>query len=94
MVEVTSQSIIMGSKDIVNLLATRKVDTRGMVCPFPAFEAGKLAQAAVLGDVIEILSNDEYASTTSIPSVLKIRNLDFAVVKNEDGTFIIKARKS
>lgn len=90
----TSQSLIKGSREIAGLSATKKIDARGLICPFPAFEAGKLAQAAVSGDVLEIVSNDEYAATTSIPSVLQVRRLDFAVVKNDDGTFIVKARKS
>ena len=89
----TSPSLIKGSTEIASLSATKKIDTRGLVCPFPAFEAGKLAQAAGSGDVLEILSNDEYTATTSIPSVLKIRQLPFAVIKNEDGTFVVKARK-
>ena len=90
----TEQSLIKGSREIAALSATKKIDTRGFVCPFPAFEAGKLAQSAASGDVLEIVSNDEYTATTSIPSVLKIRQLDFAVVRSDDGTFIVKARKS
>lgn len=90
----TGQSLITGSREIADLPSSRKIDTRGLVCPFPAFEAGKLAQSAASGDILEIVSNDEYTATTSIPSVLKIRQLDFAVVKNDDGTFIVKARKS
>lgn len=90
----TTQSLIKGLSEIASLPTTKKVDTRGLVCPFPAFEAGKLAQTAVSGDVLEIVSNDEYTATTSIPSVLEIRKLDYAVIKNEDGTFVVKARKS
>ena len=89
----TSQSLIKGSTEIASLAATKKIDTRGLVCPFPAFEAGKLAQSAGSGDVLEIISNDEYAATTSIPSVLQIRQLSFAVIKDEEGTFVVKARK-
>jgi TusA-related sulfurtransferase len=88
------QSLVNGSSEIAKLSATKKIDTRGLVCPFPAFEAGKLAQSAASGDVLEIVSGDEYTATISIPSVLKIRQLDFAVIKNDDGTFIVRARKS
>jgi TusA-related sulfurtransferase len=90
----TEQSLIKGSREIAALSATKKIDTRGLVCPFPAFEAGKLAQSAAPDDVLEIVSNDEYTATTSIPSVLQIRQLDFAVVRNNDGTFVVKARKN
>lgn len=90
-----TQKLIEGSSTLAELPATKKLDTRGLVCPFPAFEAGKMAQNAGTQDVLEIISNDEYVATTSIPAVLKIRKLNYAVVKNEeDGTFLIKARKS
>ena len=87
-------NLIAGNGDIADLVSTKKIDTRGLVCPFPAFEAGKLAQSAEPKDVLEIISNDEYTASTSIPSVLKIRQFDYSVVKNEDGTFSIKARKA
>jgi len=85
--------LIAGNGALSGLAATKKIDTRGLVCPFPAFEAGKLAQSAEPSDVLEIISNDEYTASTSIPSVLKIRKFDYSVVKNGDGTFSIKARK-
>jgi TusA-related sulfurtransferase len=94
MTAVTIQRLVEGSSTLAELPATKKLDTRGLVCPFPAFEAGKLAQSAGSQDVLEIISNDEYVATTSIPSVLKIRKLNYAIIKNEDdGIFLIKARK-
>ncbi len=89
-----TEKLIAGSREIADLASTKKIDTRGLVCPFPAFEAGKLAQSAGPNDILEIISNDEYTATTSIPSVLKIRAFESAVYKNEDGTFSIKARKT
>ena len=95
MTAVTTQRLVEGSSALAELTPTKKLDTRGLVCPFPAFEAGKLAQAVGSQDVLEIISNDEYVATTSIPSVLKIRKLVYAIIKiEEDGTFLIKARKS
>jgi len=91
---VVTQKLIAGKRDIAELATTKSIDTRGLVCPFPAFEAGKLAQSAGPKDVLEIISDDEYTASTSIPSVLKIRQFDYAVVKNDDGTFSIKARKN
>lgn len=88
-----NQNVLTGSKELAELRATKTIDTRGLVCPFPAFEAGKLSQSATSSDVLEIVSNDEYVATTSIPSVLKIRKMEYAVVKNDDGTFLIKARR-
>jgi TusA-related sulfurtransferase len=89
----TETQLIAGTRDIASLSPTKKIDTRGLVCPFPAFESGKLAQSAGPDDVLEIISNDEYTAQTSIPSVLKIRHFDYSVVRNDDGTFTVKARK-
>jgi TusA-related sulfurtransferase len=88
-----SLKVIAGTSELADLQATKKLDTRDLVCPFPAFEAGKLAASAEPTDVLEIISNDEYTAGTSIPSVLKIKQFDYSVVKKEDGTFSIKARK-
>ena len=88
-----NQNLLTGSKELAELQSTKAIDTRGLVCPFPAFEAGKLAQSATSSDVLEIISNDEYVATTSIPSVLKIRIMEYSVLKNDYGTFLIKARR-
>jgi TusA-related sulfurtransferase len=86
--------LIAGRDDLTSLTATKKIDTRGLVCPFPAFETGKLAQSAEPNDVLEIISNDEYTAGTSIPAVLKVRKFDYSVTKSDDGNFTIKARKA
>ncbi|HZW55968.1 MAG TPA: sulfurtransferase TusA family protein [Nitrososphaerales archaeon] len=85
--------LITGSGDLANLPASLKLDTRGLVCPYPAFESSKIALSAGESDVIEIISDDEYVATSTVPAVLSARSLEYAVVKYEDGTFSIKARR-
>lgn len=75
------------------LPAARSIDTRGLVCPYPSFETAKLTSTALPGEVIEILSDDKYAAENSIPTVLKLRNFEFAVIRREDGNYAVKARK-
>lgn len=86
--------LIAGTTDLSSLAATKTLDTRGLVCPFPAFEAGKVAQSAEANDVLEIISDDEYTASSSIPAVLKIKKFDYSVTKNENGSYSIKARKA
>ena len=89
-----TQTIVIGSGELADLVPSKKLDTRGMVCPYPAFETSKLAISASDEDVLDIISNDEYAATSSIPTVLQVRNFEYVVLKMGDGTFSIRARKN
>ncbi len=88
-----TQRIIAGSMELADLPASKVADTRGQVCPFPSFETAKLAGSAKEGEILEILSDDEYAATNSIPTILKIKKFEYAVVLSDDGNYSIKARK-
>ena len=88
-----TETIVSGSEELVNLVPSKKLDTRGLVCPYPAFETSKLAISSSDRDVLEIISDDEYVATSSIPTVLNVRNFEYAVLKMGDGTFSIRARK-
>ncbi|HKW05741.1 MAG TPA: sulfurtransferase TusA family protein [Nitrososphaerales archaeon] len=87
------QNVALVSERISTLSATKKIDTRGLLCPYPSFETAKLASEALPGEVIEIISDDKYAAENSIPTVLKLRNFEYAVFEKEGGNFCIKARK-
>ena len=87
-------NLIAGNGDVADPVSTKKDRHPRPRVPVPRLRSWKLAQSAEPKDVLEIISNDEYTASTSIPSVLKIRQFDYSVVKNEDGTFSIKARKA
>jgi TusA-related sulfurtransferase len=87
------QNVSLVSEKISALPATRRIDTRGLVCPYPSFETAKLASNALPGEVIEIISDDKYTAENSIPTVLRLRNFEYAVFEKEGGNFCIKARK-
>ena len=93
-IQVTKKKILAGDEEIARLAPSRSLDTRGLVCPYPAFETSKLAVSASSEDVLEIISDDEYVATSSIPTVLKVRNFEYAVLKLSDGTFSIRARRA
>jgi len=90
---VEAQKIVTGIEELANLIPSKKLNTIGLVCPYPAFETSKLAASASYEDVLEIVSDDQYVATSSIPAVLKVRNFEFAVLKLDEGTFSIRARK-
>ena len=88
-----NQKIIVGSETLAKLDPSKKIDTRGLVCPYPSFEASKLAGAAADTDVLEIISDDKYTASRSITSVLKRKQFEYAVLDNGDGSFSVKAKK-
>jgi TusA-related sulfurtransferase len=90
---VLSQNLILGDENLAELAGTLKLDTRGLVCPYPSFEASKIAASATHEDVLEIISDDRYTATSSIASVLKKKEFEYSIVENEDGSFTIKAKK-
>jgi TusA-related sulfurtransferase len=85
--------VILGSENLVELAATRKLDTRGLICPYPSFESSKLAASATENDVLEIISDDKYTATSSITTVLNKKEFSYAVLENDDGSYTIKAQK-
>ena len=88
-----TQRIVLGSEIIAALEASKQIDTRGLVCPYPSFETAKLVGSALENEVLEILSDDKYAALNSIPTVLRLRNFECAVLESDDGVWRIKARR-
>jgi TusA-related sulfurtransferase len=89
-----TQTIVTDNEELASLIPSKRLDTRGLVCPYPAFETSKLASSASDEDVLDIISDDEYVATSSIPTVLKVRNFEYAVLKLGDGTFSIRAKRA
>ncbi len=81
-------------KSFSSSLPTRKLDTRGLVCPYPAFETSKLIGNAGKDEVLEIISDDKYVALNSIPTVLRTKNYEYFVRQIDDGSWSIKAKRS
>ncbi len=90
----SAQKLVLGSEAIADLEANKKLDTSGLVCPYPSFETAKVAQGAGDGDVIEIVSDDKYAALNSLPTVLRLRNFEYAVIELEGEKWLVKARRA
>jgi tRNA 2-thiouridine synthesizing protein A len=47
--------------------ADRRIDTRGLLCPYPFIEAKQALEALPPGSTVEILTDSEPTATSSIP---------------------------
>jgi TusA-related sulfurtransferase len=93
-VQQQQQRIRLGSLFLADLPGTRRIDTRGLACPYPAFETAKAISAVSDQDVVEIITNDKYVALNSLPTVLKLREFDFAVIESgSEENFILKAKR-
>ncbi|MHB1907417.1 MAG: sulfurtransferase TusA family protein [Nitrososphaerales archaeon] len=90
--QLEEQKIVQGSRELAELLPTKKIDTRGLVCPYPAFETARVAASATLDDVIEVLTDDKYVALNSLPTVFRLRAFDFVIIKTPE-LFILKAKR-
>jgi TusA-related sulfurtransferase len=70
---------------------TRSIDARGMPCPGPLMSLIGAIREGQLGDVIEVLSNDE-GSKTDIPAWVNKAGHEIVEVVQEDGfaRFVVK----
>ena len=90
--EFQEQTIVQGSRELAELLPTKNLDTRGLVCPYPAFETARVVASATLDDVIEVLTDDKYVALNSLPTVFKLRAFDFVIIKTQE-LFVLKAKR-
>ncbi len=70
----------------------KRIDTRGMVCPYPSFEAVRALSAALPGELIEILTDNEESALKSVPTVLGVRNVK-CLVEAKEGYWVIRFSK-
>jgi TusA-related sulfurtransferase len=87
--------IRLGSEFLADLRANKRIDTRGLVCPYPAFETAKQVSGATKEDVFEIITDDKYVALNSLPTVLKLRDFDYAVIEfgESEDNFMLKAKR-
>ncbi len=75
-------------KDIVNAEPAKRIDTRGMSCPYPSFEAVKALSSMKSNEVLEVLTDSEESALDSIPKVCERRGYHYAVVKDGDVWYV------
>jgi TusA-related sulfurtransferase len=73
---------LRGPLDLVRESPSRVVDTVGMVCPYPSFEASKAIADLRPGEVIEIITDSDISARESIPTVLDRHGLNYIVYRS------------
>lgn len=71
----------------------KSVDTRGMSCPYPSFEAVKALSTIKKGEVLEVVTDSEESAIDSIPKVCERRGLEYAVIKVDTRLWHVRIRK-
>ncbi len=64
--------------------ADRRVDTRGLLCPYPFIEAKQALEALPSGSTVEILTDSEPTATSSIPILCERNGYTFTSTRDGD----------
>ncbi|MCS6767497.1 MAG: sulfurtransferase TusA family protein [Candidatus Nitrosocaldus sp.] len=78
---------------LLDVSIAKRIDTRGMSCPYPSFEAVKALSSLGKGDVLEVVTDSEESALDSIPKVCERRGLEYAVIKVDSGLWHVRIRK-
>ncbi|MEO9365384.1 MULTISPECIES: sulfurtransferase TusA family protein [Candidatus Nitrosocaldus] len=90
------QVLLKSSEEQPSLLdasIAKRIDTRGMSCPYPSFEAVKALSTINKGEVLEVVTDSEESAMDSIPKVCERRGLEYAVIKVDTGLWHVRIRK-
>jgi tRNA 2-thiouridine synthesizing protein A len=87
------QVVQYSSKDILNTSIAKSIDTRGMSCPYPSFEAVRALSTIKSNEVLEVITDSEESALDSIPKVCERRGLEYAVIKVDDKLWNVRIRK-
>lgn len=86
---------IIINKSSTDLLrtATKSVDTRGMACPYPSFEAVRAINSLNVNDILEVVTDSDESALESIPSVCEKRSWEFLVVEEDKDLWRVRIKK-
>lgn len=87
--------VINGSRsDLIGLGRIKTVDTRGMACPYPSFEAVKALSSLSGADAIEVITDNKESALESIPTVCQRRKWEFVVIEQDRHLWKVLIKKS
>ena len=81
------------STELLKYNIAKSVDTRGMACPYPSFEAVKNMNSLNANDVLEVVTDSNESALESIPSVCDRRKWEFLVVQEDKDLWRIRIKK-
>jgi TusA-related sulfurtransferase len=79
--------------DLLHIPVSKQVDTRGMACPYPSFEAVKALTGLALTECVEIITDSDESALKSIPNVCRKRNWEFVVIQESANLWKIIMKK-
>lgn len=75
-----------------NIVADFTLDTFGLICPMPIVKASQKIKELAVGQVLEVLSDDE-GIKQDMPAWCQATGHEFLGLKEEDGEFKVYIRK-
>ncbi len=69
------------------------LDTRGLVCPYPAFKTSSKLSEMGMGQILEVLTDSENSAYDEIPEKVKASGLEFVTLELAEGSWKIRIRK-
>ena len=73
-------------------MANKLVDYKGLKCPMPIFKLGKEIKDMVVGDILEVTSDDQ-AFKPDIEAFCKFRKMELVSLTNEEGIIVAQIKK-
>lgn len=81
------------STELLQNSIAKSIDTRGMACPYPSFEAVKNMNSLNSNEVLEVVTDSDESALESIPSVCEKRKWEFLVIEEDNELWRIRIKK-
>lgn len=79
--------------ELLEKSVVKSIDTKGMACPYPSFEAVKAMNSLNSNDILEVVTDSDESALESIPSVCEKRNWEFLVIQEDEDLWRIRIKK-
>jgi TusA-related sulfurtransferase len=79
--------------DLLQKPVVKSIDTRGMACPYPSFEAVKNLSSLHANEILEVLTDSDESALDSIPSVCDKRGWEFLVIEEDKNLWRVRIKK-
>jgi len=81
------------SSELLQNRVAKSIDTRGMACPYPSFEAVKNMSSLNDNDVLEVVTDSDESALDSIPNVCGKRGWEFLVIEDDKNLWRVRIKK-
>jgi TusA-related sulfurtransferase len=81
------------SIDLLQNEVAKSIDTKGMACPYPSFEAVRAMNSLNPNEILEVVTDSDESALESVPSVCEKRNWEFLVIEEGKDLWRIRIKK-